>query len=135
MTTAIKVVIDANVIVRAGVESSREAREWTEQFGGAVDAFAPDVLWPEVTNALRGYVVAERISRADAQDALRVAMTLPITLESTPRLGPAALETALDRGLSVYDASYVALARIRDATLVTADRRLAAAAPKAELIG
>ena len=36
--------------------------------------------------------------------------------------------------MTVYDALYVVVADVVDATLVTADRRLADAAPRAELI-
>ena len=113
---------------------TQEARAWTERFGRDVDAFAPDLLWPEVTNALRRYVVAKSFSRADAHDALDAARRLPITLQSTFELAPATLETALDYGLSAYDACYVALAEVLEGVLVTADRRLAEAAPRAELI-
>jgi predicted nucleic acid-binding protein len=46
----------------------------------------------------------------------------------------ASLARALETGLSAYDACYLVLADAADATLVTADRRLADAAAKAELI-
>lgn len=46
-----------------------------------------------------------------------------------PAVGP-----ALARGLSVYDACYAVLAEAEDAVLVTADRRLAEAVTRAELI-
>jgi len=49
------------------------------------------------------------------------------------RLEPA-LARALDLGLSVYDASYLTLAEVADAVLVTADGQLAQAAVRAELI-
>jgi predicted nucleic acid-binding protein len=49
-------------------------------------------------------------------------------------LAIAALPRALASGLSGYDALYLVLAEAADATLVTADRRLAAAASRAELI-
>lgn len=47
--------------------------------------------------------------------------------------GPA-LRLSLDRDLSVYDACYLALAEATGATLVTADRGLAAAATDAVLL-
>jgi predicted nucleic acid-binding protein len=50
------------------------------------------------------------------------------------RLARASLAAALELGLTSYDASYVVLAGAFDATLITADRRLAAAYDKAELI-
>jgi predicted nucleic acid-binding protein len=41
---------------------------------------------------------------------------------------------ARERELSIYDACYAVLAEGEDAVLVTADRRLAAAATRAELV-
>ena len=46
----------------------------------------------------------------------------------------AALVTAIDLGLSAYDGTYAALAESLDVPLITADRRLAAAVPNAELL-
>jgi predicted nucleic acid-binding protein len=50
-------------------------------------------------------------------------------------LAAPALDRAIASDLSVYDAYYVVLADALGATLVTADRTLAAAAASAELIG
>lgn len=134
MTTVIRAVVDANVVVRATVQPTSEADAWTRRFGREVEAFAPDLFWPEVTNAFRGYVVAKLLTRPDAHEALAEIGRLPITLYATNELAPAALEVALDFELSGYDAYYLVLAEILEATLVTADRRLATAAPRAELI-
>ena len=70
----------------------------------------------------------------DIHAFLGAALRLPITLRSHQDLALPAFDVALDRGLSVYDASYVVLAEALDAILVTADRTLASAAPEAELI-
>ena len=45
-----------------------------------------------------------------------------------------ALVTAASRDLSVYDACYAVVAEANDAPLVTADRKLAAACARAELL-
>jgi predicted nucleic acid-binding protein len=50
-------------------------------------------------------------------------------------LAALALDRAIASDVSVYDACYVFLADALGATLVTADRMLAAAAARAELIG
>lgn len=61
-------------------------------------------------------------------------MRWPIDAVSLLELAPPALEVALDRGLTPSDACYVVLAELRGATLVTADRKLAAATPNAVLL-
>lgn len=61
-------------------------------------------------------------------------MRWPIDPVSLLELAPAALELGLDRGLTPYDACYVVLAELRRATLVTADRTLAAATSNAVLL-
>ena len=54
-------------------------------------------------------------------NAVKVSRSTPCRLRST-------------RGVSGYDAMYLALAEATDAVLVTADRRLAAAATRSELL-
>lgn len=97
-------------------------------------AVVPDLLYAEIVNALRRYVRAGQLTPQEAASLLRYVIDLP--LESTPcaELASEALELAVARGVSGYDAMYLALAEATDAVLVTADRRLAAAAKRAELL-
>jgi predicted nucleic acid-binding protein len=74
------------------------------------------------------------VSREDARHALQLVLRLPLRLQPTELLVPAALEAALRQGLTVYDALYLVLADLLDATLVTADRRLAAVSARTELV-
>ena len=134
MTSATRAVLDANVYLRSALEKSESARAWTEKLGGSVRAHAPDLLWAEVANALRGLVASALINRASAHQAIDLKKRLPVELHSTRDLAEKALDAALAHGLSAYDACYLVLAEALDATLVTADRRLAEAVPKAELI-
>ena len=45
-----------------------------------------------------------------------------------------ALDVSIELGMSVYDATYLVVARWTNAVLITADRRLAALAGHAELV-
>ena len=91
------------------------------------------LAFTEVANALLGYVRAGALSQADAASALKALAGPSLRLHGA-ELAPAALGAAIDLGLSAYDGTYAALAESLDAPLVTADRRLAAAVTRAELI-
>ena len=122
------------MVVR-GLVGSENAAERTKQLAhGRSPAAAPDLLYAEVVNALVQYVRVGRLSPEAARSALDYVTALP--LESTPceEFAPEALTIAGDRGVSAYDAMYLALAEATDAVLVTADRRLAAAAVRSELL-
>ena len=80
--------------------------------------------------ARQRHVLRDRRGFSRGQHALQ----LPIASEPTEVLALGALPRALAAGMSGYDALYLVLADATDATLVTADRRLAEAASRAELI-
>jgi predicted nucleic acid-binding protein len=61
-------------------------------------------------------------------------LRVPLEIRELQLLIAPALGLAISRGLSVYDACYAVLAEAEDAVLVTADRRLAASVPRAELV-
>jgi predicted nucleic acid-binding protein len=110
------------------------ARGWTRRLGKDVHGVAPNLVWAEDANALRGFVIARELRRAEAQLRLQLMLRLPLRILDTDSLVPVALDTALRLKLSLYDALNVVLADALDATLVTPDRRLARAATRAELI-
>ncbi len=61
-------------------------------------------------------------------------LDLRIDLVPAAPLAPLALQIGLELGLSAYDAAYVIVAEAAKAALVTADKRLAAAYERSELI-
>ncbi len=70
----------------------------------------------------------------DAREILVGVVALPLPSHRQVGLAAASLAIALEQSLSAYDASYVALGRSTEATLITADRRLVAAVPGSELL-
>jgi predicted nucleic acid-binding protein len=132
--TAASVVLDASVLVRAGVDRSPAARSWTSRLGGDVRGHTPDLIWAEVASALRLYVSTKAMKRADARGILANLARLELETRPLRELSVPALERALRQGVTVYEACYLVLADALQATLVTADRRLAEAATEAELI-
>ncbi len=61
-------------------------------------------------------------------------MHFPLRTRPVADLALPAFVVAVERGLTVYDASYVVLAEAHEAPLVTADRRLADAYDRIELL-
>jgi predicted nucleic acid-binding protein len=103
---------------------------WAHSREGA----APESLHAEAANALVLYVRAGRLTPAQAARGLTFVFSSGISFEPLRELVLPALEYSLRHGLSAYDACYLALAEQADARLVTADRRLAELATRAELV-
>lgn len=116
-------VVDASVVVKWYVperdhERARALRD--DYLDGTHDLCAPPLLPFEVVNALRysGHYDGERLVEAST--------TLPeygIELVPYGGIGPVA-EVSTELDVPVYDASYIALAHERAATVYTADERL-----------
>lgn len=94
----------------------------------------PELVYAEIASALTQSVRAGLLLEQHARGILDSLVLLPLQSHAQAALAPASFALALERGLSAYDASYVALAQSLDSSLVTADRRLAAAASVSELI-
>lgn len=90
-----------------------------------VTVHAPSLLGVEVTAALRGLVQGEHTTAKRASIALSDLASADITLHDPTPLLPRAWD--LRNNLTPYDAVYVALAEVLDATLVTTDARIARA--------
>jgi len=117
--------------MRAVVGNSAAA---VEALGEADRKLAPDLVLSESTNTLVKYCRGGLLARADAAVLLGEILALPLEIRSSRSLLPAALTISLERGITAYDACYVALAEAAHAPLLTADRRLAAAYERSELI-
>ena len=117
-------VTDASVVVDLLGRFAAEPIE-TALFSGASQLVAPELLDIEVLHTLRKLETTEAIPASRRAYILDDFRALPIR-----RFRHAALWQdvwRLRRNLTAYDASYVALARQLDATLVTRDERIARA--------
>jgi len=91
----------------------------------------PDLWHYESLNALRGAAARGRIGEREARKAQRVLESLPKEVVPAEEQGGAAiLARAFDLNLTVYDATYHALADSRSIELVTSDRHLLALRPR-----
>lgn len=94
---------------------------------GQVEAYAPSLLVTEVYNALlRAALVERQLSSKEVVAALRSLADLPIALQATTwKLAASAAQIAAEAQIDAFDALYVALCQQLNATLLTADRKLA----------
>jgi predicted nucleic acid-binding protein len=123
------VVMDASVGL-ALVRTEADSERWHAGLGGWIRAgrrvLVPAHFWLEVVNPL---VVRYRYSSAEALEAIHA---LDDLVTETIEVGRATLLLAIDHAerfrLTVYDATYLALAEVLDADLATSDRALELAA-------
>ena len=118
------IVVDASVLVPAladdGVDGDQaRARLRRDRLA------APELIDLEVSSVLRRLVLSDRLPARRAELALSDLVDLPLRRVSHRVLLPRCW--SLRENLTVYDASYVALAEDLDALLVTADARLSRA--------
>jgi predicted nucleic acid-binding protein len=123
----IEAVIDASVVLRWAFEdeADRVGADGVEQAlrDARLHAVEPPLFLLEVAAALERGIRERRIGRARS-DAVMSALGSVSFEEVDPHaFAAAALRLALATGLRVPDAAYVEVARVRQATLVTADRR------------
>ena len=94
----------------------------------ASDLHAPGVCDVEVASALRGLLLAKKMTIQRADEALADATAMPITRHGHGGVLSRVLE--LRDNFSAYDATYVALAEALDAALLTCDEPLATSVAK-----
>jgi len=118
-------VLDASVAVKwFNVEPLREkALIIRDRYvNGEIELIAPDLLYYEVANALR---YNPRFGIEEVKSALKALEDLSIiTYDFDGELREKAVELAYRFGITIYDAAYVALAVIRDASLYTANKEV-----------
>lgn len=120
-----KAVVDASVVVKWFIEEeySREARLLRDAYvDGILDLAAPELLPFEVLNALRYSGVYGEDELKEIATALDDFQLELFRLEG--RLALYTVEIAMRKGVTVYDASYVSLAKLLGTVLYTADEKL-----------
>jgi predicted nucleic acid-binding protein len=118
-------VVDASVLVNALTMRGDDGHHVRGLLKGNRLA-APEQLMVETLHAIRGRLLSGKLTVADAELAVRDLGSTTVELVPTRLLLPRMWE--LRDNLSGYDAAYVAAAGHLGVPLVTADKRLAAAA-------
>lgn len=124
-------ILDASVAAKwmlpaGGEDLHEEAAEWLERLlADQISLVVPDLFWIETSNLIWRAVRMARITKEEGVRALSDLRNRGLeTVSSLPLLG-AAVEIAFSYNRSVYDSIYVALAKDRSTSLITADEKLA----------
>lgn len=126
-------VLDASVaakwLVWAGEPWEAEALSLVElRNQGQLEFVVPDLFWPEIGSILCKAVQRSRCTEEAAKHSIQALRHYDLTTAPSEPLLEAAFAIARRYNRSFYDSIYVALAVSRQATLVTADEKLANAA-------
>ncbi|HZQ33250.1 MAG TPA: type II toxin-antitoxin system VapC family toxin [Mycobacterium sp.] len=117
-------VADASTVVALLLDSGPSGR-WAAEKTRHADLYAPSLMPFECANVFRRHAQAGLISDDQASQAHADLVDLPI--EFWPYEAIAARVWELRSNLTSYDAAYVAVAELLDATVLTLDRRLSRA--------
>jgi predicted nucleic acid-binding protein len=119
-------VVDTSVVIKWFSEEEQTdaaLRVRRSHLDDAIDVFVPDLLLYELSNALRynpNFDANDVRAAVESIFAVNFEIVVP-----APELLANALETAHETDLTVYDATYVALAKALGSTFVTADEEIA----------
>lgn len=116
-----RVVCDASALVALLLDSGHDGR-WAADTLTGCDLAAPSLVVFEAANIIRRHELAGLVSADQAAQAHVDLLDLDIEHWPYALVAPRAWE--LRRNLSIYDASYVALAELIQAVLITLDRRI-----------
>jgi predicted nucleic acid-binding protein len=123
----IETVIDASVVLRWAFddEADRAGANRVEQAlqDARLHAVEPPLFLLEVAASLERGIRERRIDRTQADVVMRALGAVSFEEVDPHAFAVTAFGLALATGLRVPDAAYVEIARVRHATLITADRR------------
>jgi predicted nucleic acid-binding protein len=117
-------ICDASAVAALLLDSGPDG-QWVMQTVESSEIAAPALVTYETASVIRRHELAGQISPDQSAQAHADLLDLAIELWPYDLLAARAWELRLN--LSIYDATYVALAEITDLTLITLDNRLAKA--------
>jgi predicted nucleic acid-binding protein len=129
-------VMDASVLIKFYVPeilSDRAERLLAKVEKQDIDLLVPDLIYPEAGNILWKKQRLKELTRSEVEEITDAVLSLPLKIEASKSLLPLAVNIAIAYGITVYDASYLSLAKVYETTLMTADRRLVDVLAKTDL--
>jgi predicted nucleic acid-binding protein len=131
----VNLVIDASVVIKFYVPEilSDEAVEALSRVtDGELLLYAPDLVYPETGNILWKKQYRRELTSEEVDEIANAIIALPMIIEPSKPIIPLAVSIAMHSGITVYDAMYVAVARVYETKMITADKKLTDALAKTE---
>jgi predicted nucleic acid-binding protein len=131
----VNLVIDASVVIKFYVPeilSDHAGEVLSRVANGEVLLYAPDLVYPETGNVLWKKQRRRELTTEEVDEIVNAINALPMIIEPSKPILPLALSIAVQSGITVYDAMYVAIARIYETKMITADKKLTDALEKTE---
>lgn len=126
------IIVDASVLANALADDTLDGQAARTALRADTDRAVPDLVDVETAAVLRKRWLAKTLTARRFRDAIDDLADLAVDRYPTLPLMARAYE--LRANVTAYDAAYVALAEALDATMITADRRLAeASGPRCEI--
>lgn len=129
-------VMEASVLIKFYVPeilSDRAERLLAKVEKKDIGLLAPDLICPEAGNILWKKERLKELTRSEVAEITDAILSLPLKIEASKSLVALAVDIAIAYGITVYDASYLSLAKVYETTLITADRRLCDVLAKTDL--
>ena len=118
-------VVDASFVLSSLLpdEKSPKADKLLKKYvAGEINLISTNVFELEVFNGFRSAILQNRITRSDALEIAEKFLKLSISCENVDSFESFLI--AHKKNLSVYDAAYVFLARSKNVTLLSLDKKL-----------
>ncbi len=126
-----RIVLDTSAIIRLYVPDGVVPKGLADDLDGAasgdVALLVPELALAEVGQVLKKKERAGFLTAAESDEILDAILGLPLDIVGHRDILRTAVDVSRSRGLTVYDALFLALALDRKAELVSGDKRLLAA--------
>lgn len=118
-----RAVVDASVAIKWYV-AEEESLAAAQLLDVLEELLVPDLIFPEIGNILWKKIRRGQLPSDKAVAILKLVEQLPMQIHESRTLIDEAFRIAIEFGVTVYDALYLAVATVEDAAFVTADRKL-----------
>ena len=119
--------VDANVIIKAYIPevlSDRAEALFGRMANREISLIAPDLIYSEAGNILWKKYRLKELTASEVEEISSEILSLPLTVVPAKSILQLAIDFGIVYNITVYDALYVSIAKVFEAKLITADKKL-----------